>query len=827
MRSNRLTVAPQASDDVFERTALRQKRSVVHAEPVQAAPVTPVYKDFDEAPDWPQDRIVREFGNIARARNKLISQSPEQTRDDFNNILAELFGLGGKRRLQTWPERMAVSAATFPRDAVTGAEPMGGVGERFPIHAIERAQEVAGLSGGAPLMAKPGSATLGSGAVRAGAKEVKAEPFYSAVEAAVRNAPDAKMTPEQWSGYLRNRPGVKAEELDWIGLPEGQKISKQEMLDHAKEHGVQMKEIKKDGKEPDSDRAPDDWVQDTVREYLEEAVRQWEDQSGKSASANRVSAIRRGLEVDIRQNSTDFGWEPINGGPKFGPDTHPDLSLPGGNNYREVLFTLPVKETQGLSDWYKTYRKPQDPVRFYDLPPDLQAKVEQIYTEAKRTSPGNYQSSHWDEPNVLAHVRVNDRLIPEGPQGKPRMDWTEAEIAKEVNERVLAKDSEAKSKYGVSWETMDEPTKASWRDYLRNEVEPKGLKTLHLEEVQSDWHQAGRKQGYKEEVTSEQRNTARNKATATYKTLDETMAAIEDKTGNRLSAQKMNNVRDKIEEATSYEEIGALAKFIDMDTPEFIQAALAHNEAAKGVRDLMRKQGGVPDAPFKTSWPDLVFKRMIREAAENGYDAVSWTPGEVQAARYDLSKQVKSVNTVKNPDGTYRLDMFDLQGNHHSVPNGKAVPENKLADYVGKDLAERITQNNGGIFEGADLKVGGEGMKGFYDDMLIRKANALGKKYGAKVEWEELANEGKQIVVERSHGQPDKFVIYDNNGNQLKQFTSKAEAEQFKKESVKVPVFRLTPELRDVAMRKGFPLFSAGIPYPLVPIDHDPFKETK
>ena len=44
--------------------------------------------------------------------------------------------------------------------------------------------------------------------------------------------------------------------------------------------------------------------------------------------------------------------------------------------------------------------------------------------------------------------------------------------------------------------------------------------------------------------------------------------------------------------------------------------------------DLINKkyEKGVPDAPFKKTWPDLVIKRMVREAAENGYDKLSWTP---------------------------------------------------------------------------------------------------------------------------------------------------------------------------------------------------------
>ena len=45
----------------------------------------------------------------------------------------------------------------------------------------------------------------------------------------------------------------------------------------------------------------------------------------------------------------------------------------------------------------------------------------------------------------------------------------------------------------------------------------------------------------------------------------------------------------------------------------------------------------VPDAPFKTTWPELAMKRIIREAAEKGYDKVAWTPGSVQAERYPSS----------------------------------------------------------------------------------------------------------------------------------------------------------------------------------------------
>jgi hypothetical protein len=70
-----------------------------------------------------------------------------------------------------------------------------------------------------------------------------------------------------------------------------------------------------------------------------------------------------------------------------------------------------------------------------------------------------------------------------------------------------------------------------------------------------------------------------------------------------------------------------------------------------------------PAAPFvgKTeAWVALAMKRMIRYAAENGFDRVAWTTGEQQADRYDLSKHVSGLAMLK-PDGTFDL-MAQIEG---------------------------------------------------------------------------------------------------------------------------------------------------------------------
>ena len=130
---------------------------------------------------------------------------------------------------------------------------------------------------------------------------------------------------------------------------------------------------------------------------------------------------------------------------------------------------------------------------------------------------------------------------------------------------------------------------------------------------------------------------------------------------------------------------------------------------------------------------------MVRYAAENGYDGISWTPGEQQADRYDLNRQVKEVWALKNLNDTYAVGATGTDGQRIGL--GGAVPTDKLEDLVGKSLAQKIIAGEGEqkfpggarSFSGVDLKVGGEGMKGFYDKILPSVADNIGKPFGAKV----------------------------------------------------------------------------------------------
>lgn len=346
------------------------------------------------------------------------------------------------------------------------------------------------------------------------------------------------------------------------------------------------------------------------------------------------------------------------------PDTKfKQYQLPGGENYREVLFTLPedrVTYNESNVTPIKGGMEAPDPESFwyfktpdnvYQIPKSKypsEYNARQYVIREKKATPATapFKSNHWDEPNVLAHTRVNDRIDSDGRPG------------------------------------------------------------LFSEEFQSDWHQKGRKEGYKTE-------------TRPRKDIQADMDAV------------LTELRSR---GTEY----ALSEKDWTDNPDLnakYDALMAESDAAKTAES----RTGVPDAPFKSSWHELVFKRLVRMVAEQGKDWLGWTTGDQQAERYDLSKQVSEIHY--DPE-TRNLFAYD----NARVPSrvlDETVDEDKLPDYIGKDAATRLLKSprirpdpessSTHSIRGDDLKIGGEGMKGFYDKILVDYGNKFGKKWGAKV----------------------------------------------------------------------------------------------
>lgn len=535
-------------------------------------------------------------------------------------------------------------------------------------------------------------------------REASEQAFYSALTEAVADirkvaGKDGTIAPAQAKAWLtaRQKEGrFKAAELEavglaeWLDLQQG-KISVDDIETFVREHGVQVEETVLGAPEgwtvTDSERL--DWLE-TNRDDLSDAE-----------EAERAALIRR------ENSATPEGLSSPTM-PKFS-----QWQLPGGENYRELLLTLPVSDAEQPVDRAEYKRliaqRNAELAETGEFTAETRAAIRAMTQQETRARNAGFQSSHFPEhKNILAHVRFNER--------------TDAD----------------------------------------------GKRVLFLEELQSDWAQKGRKEGFKGTKHRDAAQIERELAVATRertRLIDEAAALPDSEMAQfkRIMA-RVDELREK-EAALDAEWTAALAA-----------------------------QAGVPTAPFVTetkAWVALALKRMIRYAAENGFDRVAWTTGEQQADRYDLSKRIMNVAY----SGT-NFKAFDHAGNE--VISQTGVRPEDLPDMIGKDAAEKLMaqepQGTLRVLSGQDLKVGGEGMKAFYDRIVPQVANELLKKFGGgnvrtiMIPMNERGDRSipAEVRLEMSLRGEKVPTVHDLNAQ---------------------PGFDITPALRGEAMT-GLPLFS-------------------
>ena len=158
----------------------------------------------------------------------------------------------------------------------------------------------------------------------------------------------------------------------------------------------------------------------------------------------------------------------------------------------------------------------------------------------------------------------------------------------------------------------------------------------------------------------------------------------------------------------------------------------------------LQSPGSVPDMPFKgNAWQALTFKRMLRHAVENGYDYLTWSPGQVHKDRYGLEKHLDRIEiwstsggVGKASEGPFTSGMFRAYNKSgEEIINTHIGSPEELERHVGKEVAQRLLDAKGthrtsaglGAYtrkvEGADLKVGGEWADNLYDKQYLSIAN--------------------------------------------------------------------------------------------------------
>ena len=205
----------------------------------------------------------------------------------------------------------------------------------------------------------------------------------------------------------------------------------------------------------------------------------------------------------------------------------------------------------------------------------------------------------------------------------------------------------------------------------------------------------------------------------------------------------------------------------------------------------------IPEAPFvgKTdAYVALALKRIIKLAVDEGYDKVAFVNGEQSAARYDLSKQVDQITYDKvngSSPPAYRIKTVGV--GRGTFEDAGIHAASKLDGVVGKELANKILadESGSGVLRGLDLKVGGEGMKAFYDKIVPSVAKDVLKKLGGGKLGEVQIRSAE--TTSRSHADAQR------DGGRFGKWETPTVLAQ--------PGFDITPTMREMAAG-GLPMFS-------------------
>ena len=730
--------------------------------------------------DAPLSIILHEVQHAIQRQEGFATGTNKREAGGFKNYQNTL-GEVEARNVEARKKMTDAERAAAPPDVLTWKNPIinwGTVSEELPINSPDDINKMAQAGEQLKLF-------------QSAAPDDQAPAFYFKTIQTIEQKMGNSADPAQIKGILKE---MKPEELKWLGVDEylkgKEKVSKADLLEYLRGNQIQLEEIVKSENSADRDSRPQ------YSKYV----------------------------------------------------------LPGGDNYREVLFKLPPPalknelspEDKDISTWSKSERSPfkQTPKqevfdnedfakskkKFEKLVkkefPDMKPKAISEITEralesfsingeppAFDNAPGILREEFnnlWKQYRALRNPYPKETVYKkevhghrfllvdtniEGPQRAyifnidrsnnkyyPSIEAAIEDIGSAVN---IRSDLERKDLYRSSH--FDEANILA-HTRLDDRVDADGNKVLFIEEIQSDWHQAGRKKGYKGE--------------------DAKKAESEFNEYGKKLAEKYD--------LNPLQNIAMFAKIKNIDPAE-----IQEYERLQSAW-LSFEKSEIPDAPLKKTWHEFVLKRIIREAAEKGYDKIAWTTGEQQAERYDLSKQVDEIAYQKNQDGTYKLS-FQAQGRGHLV--GEALVENDLSDQIGKEMADKILKGDGQltnfapnneprnewkVLKGGDLKIGGEGMKGFYDKILVDYAKKFGKKFGSEVSTSEIkvSDEPRKLnEISQAMGLGEWGALTKEQQDQVIEARDKEQAAGFG--TTAVHSMTITPELKKVALNEGFSFFQS------------------
>ena len=616
--------------------------------------------------------------------------------------------------------------------------------------------------------------------------------FVSNAKIALDKIKQDKATPEQWLKMLEKNGGIKSGEDRWIGLSDWLRsqtdvrvLSKYDILSYINENTIRVEEVRYMDRH-DYESIPrfaeyqqefediaahlDDLWADADKEYadfmerMQDKYEDWEYEMTNKEILEEGELLRNRERYTVNEADRDaydvafdvmVSRHDLLFGSAFGhedgklfvkdafaarqilPVDHPihdirlDYTTKGLTNKREIALVVPTAQQYKEDDeihfgdagdgravaWVRfgeaiSYReRSEDEVMQYAMSMPTAASWHELADYQPVPGYKSYYNLNGGAPSK------SDSILEKDGEFHIQFKGDHAEVTFNREEDMVAL-RRVSGTFGSL-----EAAVAAYNEFItRRDHRMVPEKTLVIDEIQSKRHQDGRELGYASAFNQADLDAAR-----------------------QVSREYSNSLYDKYIRGQHPGE-----DFLDYANEEERQR---FDELTSRVSSLERlERNAVPDTPFEKNWHELAMKRMLRYAAENGYDRVAWTNGLQQAERYNLGGKVESIfiNHSRKDEKLYSISVFDNDAKIISSVSPDNATEEDVRNLFGKNIGDQLLQGVADLdrkkargevprseafsTQGQNLEVGGDGMKAFYDKILPSFMNKYGKQWGIQTE---------------------------------------------------------------------------------------------
>lgn len=474
--------------------------------------------------------------------------------------------------------------------------------------------------------------------------------FYSKMYRTLGEQLNAKGTPEQMLQQIQSMAKngkFKQDELYWSGiedylkdLPKDQKVSKEELMDWLDRNKLEVNEHMLD-KEGDQGGFTDDDVSfggaervdvetespDLFKNEVNYQIERFHEDHGDDAQAyfEKEGEPENDPFIDIEENAD--GTKKVTWNDEA---IHKDAEENARASFEESGETVEeVTVGHGAHD-YKIYI--DENAGSWRITDDsgLEIHGSDRHPE-ERAREAMYE--HLFDNDIIHHYDENEEY------GSTKYSDYQSEGPKEDYRELLITLPQISDK-GVSqhgWPSEAENDNILLHTRFNSRIDAEGKKTLFIEEIQSDWHQQGRKKGY----ANEEAKKKAGEILAEKKDAVEAVLKRLDNLGFETLTEAKNAIKYHNDWASRWE----------IKSAEDVKAIEEYREA---YEEGLKSAEGVANAPFAdlNKYSELAMKRLIGFAAEHGFEKVAWTTGEQQAERWSgaLQRHVQEIRV--SPDST-------------------------------------------------------------------------------------------------------------------------------------------------------------------------------